>query len=352
MYRLPWIAVIAILILLPACSDVVEPASAQSADLQRVEALLQEVLVRLDTLEARNAQRASEVLAGLDTLVVVVQQPGGGSSAGVQLEAAICFERSRRLTAEAESKIRLEGRGRGNVGIDAYGNGAQAFVLGLAGQVVQGKPSADWNFKATICGKGYGESDVGALRDAVAGIVQSVSADHLATVASALDMNGTRMNSSLDVVPTLSMSQFGFGTGVGADLLASLPLPSDLSSLLADPNSLLGRASDAADYALARLCDQSFFTGDFAQRASEGCSLRDQLSPAQVVGIVQGLDSLPVTLSLYGANLSSLCTGFNTISPQRLVIPSYTVNFPLGIGDVMVFPGYNQRLFPNQGPVC
>lgn len=352
MYRLRGIAVIAVLALLPACSDIVEPAGAQSADLQRIEAMLQEVLTRLDTLEARNARRTTEVLASLDTLVVVVQQPGGVGSAGVQLEASICFERVRRLTAEAESKIRLEGRGRGNLGVDAYGNGAQAFVLGLAGQVVQGKPSANWDFKATICGKGYGGSDVGALRDAVAGIVQSVSPDRLATVAGALELNGTRMNSSLDAVPTLSMSQFGFGNGMGSDLVASLPLPSDLASLLSDPNSLLGRASDAADYAIARLCDQSLFTGDFAQRASDACSLRDQLTPSQVIGIVQGLDSLPATLSLYGANLSSVCAGFNAISPQRLVIPSYTVSFPLGIGDVVVFPGYNQRLFPNQGPVC
>jgi hypothetical protein len=352
MRRFPSVAAALLLAVQPACSDLVEPAGAQDADLQRIEALLQQVISRLDTLEARQTRYNSEIVSSLDTLVVVVQQPGDPGTIGVQLEATVCFERSRKLTAEGKTWIELNGRGMGNVGVDAYGNGAQAFVLGMAGQVIEGKPAAEWDFKGTICAKGYGDRDLGSLRDIVGGIVESVSASQLASVASAVDMSGSRMSTSLNAVPSLSMSQFSFGSGMGADLIASLPLPADLAALLADPGVLLGRATEAAQYAIDRLCDQSLFTGDFAQRAADACALRDELTPAQVIGIIRGLDGLPTTISQIGTDLSSVCDGFNAIRTRRLVIPSYSVDFPLGIGTVEVFPGYNQLLFPNQGAVC
>jgi hypothetical protein len=45
--------------------------------------------------------------------------------------------------------------------------------------------------------------------------------------------------------------------------------------------------------------------------------------------------------------VTNVCTRVNAIGLQRLVIPSWDVTFPLGIGTVNVFPGYNQRLFAN-----
>lgn len=48
-----------------------------------------------------------------------------------------------------------------------------------------------------------------------------------------------------------------------------------------------------------------------------------------------------------GTAVSTTCARVNNIALQRLIIPSWDVTFPLGIGTVNVFPGYNQRLFPD-----
>jgi hypothetical protein len=342
----------ALIALQASCADLVEPAGAQSAELQNIEALLQQVLERLDTLEAREARRSEEVLASLDTVVVVAQQPGEVGTIGAQLEATICFERSRKLTGGGETRIKLDGRGMGNVGVDAYGNGAQAFVLGMAGQVIEAKPAAEWDFKGTICAKGYGDRDLGSLRSILSGIHQSVSATQLASVATALDLSGTRMSSSLDVVPSLSWSQFGFGQGTASNLVSSLPLPADLAGLLSNPSGILDRAADAAQYAIDRLCSQTLFTGDFAQRAQDACALRDRLGVTQVVNTVEALDGLPSTLSAMDLDLASVCSRVNSMRVQDLTIPGVVVNFPLGIGSVTTFPRFTASLFPGVGAAC
>ena len=420
------VASLSLFITQTACMDGIAPIDAQTAELQNIQSLLRTALERLDTLEARDARRAQEllqrldtleategrrsaaVLASLDTLVLSVGQPGDpGSlirqvlermdtleareagrsqlalerldtlserssslladldtltvaflepedpgSLGVQLEATLCFERSRNLTGQAESKVQVDGKGTGTVGVDAEGNGAKATVNGAARQVVQLTPKAEWAFKGTICGKGYGDYDLGSLRDLIEGMLNSVSAASLAGVGTSVDMTGTRMNSSLTSVSGLSMSQFPFGGGAAADVINSLPLPSDLADLLQNPSGILDRAAAAGQYAIDRLCGQTLFTGEFAERAAAACDLRNTLSVEQFLTIFQGLNGLPSTVSQIGANLNSVCDGVNLIRQKRLIIPSYTVAFPLGIGDVQVFPGYNQLLFPTQGAVC
>jgi hypothetical protein len=393
----------------PACMDSIDPVSAQTAELQAIQGLLQQVLTRLDTLEAREARRSTEVLARLDTLegavapgavpaqvlalldtldardarrsdtvraeldtlATFVMQPTPIASGGVQLEAQLCFERSRGLTGEAESKVQVDGEGTGTVGVDAYGNGAKGTVVGTARQVAQVKPKAQWDFKGIICGKAYGElsppaasgaaapADLSALRGILEGMLDAVSGDALATVATATDITGSRMSSALNSVSGLSMSQFAFGRGAASDLVSSLPLPADLATLLEDPSSILSRAVEAGQYAIDRLCSQTLFTGDFAERAQQACDRRNDLPVNRVVDIVQDLEGLPATVSELGSDLASIgldvgsaCGGVNSMRTRVLTVGSHSVTFPLGIGTVETFPGFSRALFPGMDAVC
>ncbi|HXV86397.1 MAG TPA: hypothetical protein VD793_06845 [Gemmatimonadales bacterium] len=353
--------------LLLAVGNPGDPGSLQRVVLDRLDSLdaRQErrstlALERFDTLDTRSGAAIAE----LDTLTRFVMQPNDPGSIGVQLEAQLCFERSRKLTGEAESKVQVDGQGTGTVGVDAEGNGAKGMVNGTARQVVQLKPSAEWDFKSTICGKGYGERDLGSLRDIVTGLLDAVTGSALATAATSTDMTGTRMSTSLNSVAGLSMSQFGFGAGGAADLVNSLPLPSDLADLLQNPAGILQRAAEAGQYAIDQLCSQTLFTGSFAERASAACDLRDELNVGQVVTLLQNLGSLPGAVSGLESGLASLgstvtgisndvtsaCNTLNSMRVKNLSIPSYRVT--ILSTEYTVFPGYNQPLFPGLAAAC
>lgn len=67
---------------------------------------------------------------------------------------------------------------------------------------------------------------------------------------------------------------------------------------------------------------------------------------------IEGLDGLPLTLGSFGTNLQGVCTAINGMLPARVVIQPVDVTFPLGIGDVRVFPGFNRALFPGIAAAC
>lgn len=51
-------------------------------------------------------------------------------------------------------------------------------------------------------------------------------------------------------------------------------------------------------------------------------------------------------------DLSSACGAVNAMRPARVTIAPVDVTFPLGIGDVRVFPGFDRALFPGLAAVC
>ena len=75
-------------------------------------------------------------------------------------------------------------------------------------------------------------------------------------------------------------------------------------------------------------------------------------SAQALIGILQGLDGLPTTIGGLRENLLDACGVVNAMRPARVTIPSATVTFPLGIGDVQVFPGFDRALFPGLGSAC
>ena len=166
-------------------------------------------------------------------------------------------------------------------------------------------------------------------------------------------MDGSRLGRAVDAVAGFSLADFRFGRGAGAALLSSLPLPPDVANLIENPENIVQRATEAAQFAVDKVCSQTLFSGEFAQRATQACNLRGQVpTPQELIGILQGLDGLPATLGGLREDLSDTCGAVNAMRPARVTIPPVDVAFPLGIGDVRTFPGFDRALFPGVAAVC
>jgi len=339
--------------------------------------LLVAVLTKLNALEARFEKEAQLARARIDSLLV----SGVGNialaptpKAAVELEASVCGNFVFQADGKLESGLTLWGGGEGMLGVDGYGNGAIGQVRGFATNDVKLIPAGGASVTTQICAKGTGALEFGGAPPASVGTVagvQSVAsvpgaaetllrnllaavpADNLAAAATRLGMDGSRLGRAVDAVAGFSLADFHFGRGAGAALLSNLPLPPDVAHLIQNPENILGRAAEAAQFAVDKVCSQTLFSGEFAQRATQACNLRGQVpSPEALIGILQGLDGLPTTLGGLREDLSGACGAVNAMRPARVTIPPEDVTFPLGIGEVRVFPGFDRALFPGVVAVC
>jgi hypothetical protein len=355
------------------CNDVV---SAQNNDLAEIRNLLQTMSVRLDSIDAREARQhdsLATVLAALSTTVsniavgvgVGVDPTIGGAAA---LEGSLCFQYGWAGAARFRTNITLRGRGDATVGVDGYGNGGTANIDAFAGQAVSVIPQGGASTTLQVCAKLSGQAGLNAaaagagpnmqVTDATKALLQnliaSVGSDQLLAAATARSMTGARAGQALSALTSLSLSDMPFGGAGAAGLVGALPLPSDMSALLADPSKILDKAAEAGTYAVDRICDQKLFTGEFAGKLDDACNLRTQLpSGTELINILNGLNGLPGTVGTLQTSLSHVCSALGSMVPETLTIPAVTVDFPLGIGPIQTFPGYSRRLFPGLAtPSC
>lgn len=358
------------------CGDVVSPASAQTSELAEIHGMLETVLARLDTIETRGVQQDSAVKSELAALSATVGTIAVGVGVGVnptvgglaQLEGSLCFQYGWQAAARFHSAITLRGRGDAMVGVDGYGNGGTANIDAFGGQSIGVLPQGGAATTLQVCAKLSGEGGINAAPSATGpnlqvtdatktllqNLIASVGSDQLAAAASARSMTGPRAAQALSALTSLSTGDLPFGGAGAASLVGALPLPADMSALLADPSKILDKAADAGAYAVGRICDQKLFTGEFAGKLNDACNLRSQMpSGTTLIGILNGLDGLPATLGTLQSSMSQVCNTLGTMVPETLSIPAVVVTFPLGIGPIETFPGYSRRLFPGLAvPSC
>lgn len=362
-----------------ACADAPSaPASAQNdpralSNLSDHE-LLVAVLTKLNALETRLEEETRFARARFDSLAAVGGiQLAPTPKAEVVLEASLCGNFAFQADGKLESSLSLWGGGEGMLGVDAYGNGAKGLVRGFATQDVKVVPAGGASLTLQLCAKGTGGlafagspmasgaagpiaravTVPGAAEALLRNVLQSIPADNLAAAATRLGMDGSRLGQAVDAVASFSLADLQFGSGGAANLLNALPIPADITNMLRNPETILQRAAQASQFAIDRVCGQTLFTGEFAQRASQACDLRGQVPSGQaLIGILQGLDGLPTTLGGLREDLLDACGAVNAMRPARVTIPSKTVTFPAGIGDVEVFPGFDRALFPGLSAVC
>lgn len=369
---------IALLPLVPSlsgCADVLAPqeAQAQTTELATIQAMLQTVIERLDSLEASHATHDVALMASVDTLSRAVDNIGvevgvGGSVSGgisTQVEGSICAKYAWEADARFRSAVTLRGQADGMVGVDAYGNGGKGRISAYGGQMVSVIPAGGAAVEATYCTKLVGqtavEADAGVgvtldVSDPVVSLLddltQSVGTTRLTNAASARSMSGARVGQALDALSGFSMSSLPFGGGGGASsLINALPLPQDMSTALNDPSSIFSQAGDAAQFAIDQVCGPALRVGEFAAVVAAGCDLRSQVPPpATVIDIISGLDGLPSTVSGLETSMASVCGAMGSITPQRLTIPSRSVT--ILSTSYTTFPGYDARLFPGLSAPC
>lgn len=365
------------------CSDApAAPTTAAQADTTRYAAmstreLLLAVLNRLDALEARVEQ---EVFAGRARLDSALVQAAGApqlapapTSAALATEASVCFSYQFAADAKMESKVRMTGAGVAGAGVDAYGNGAVAAVGLQALQELHFVPGGNAALQLQVCGKmgteraggpptttsGGGATRVAAAPPApgpaeqlLSAALQALPPEQLAAAAAMFRMEGPRMRQGLDLVTGFSLTDLPFGRGATGSLIDALPLPADLANLARSPENLVQKAGEAGQYAIDRLCDQQLFTGQFAQRASQACDLRDQApSVPELIDILDGLDGLPGRVSALDERLSSACTSVrNELVSRSVVIPETEIT-KTGVV-VGVFPRTTISPFSGLGTLC
>ncbi|MGD8602596.1 MAG: hypothetical protein PVF19_14690, partial [Gemmatimonadota bacterium] len=131
--------------LLQGCGDSMspEPLGAQTADLAEIQALLGQVITRLDSLEARTGRSDSTLSAQVAEIAGIVgaSGPEGSLSGSAVLEASLCGAISPKAVARFRSSVTLRGQAEGMLGVDAYGNGATGELKAFSGQMVSLMPS-------------------------------------------------------------------------------------------------------------------------------------------------------------------------------------------------------------------
>jgi hypothetical protein len=356
-----------------ACNDVM---SAQSSDLAVIRSMLETVMVRLDSIDARALREHDSLTTELAALGTTVSNIAVGVGVGVnptvggqaQLEGSLCFQYGWQAAARFHSAITLRGRGDATVGVDGYGNGGTANIDAFGGQSIGVMPQGGASANLQVCAKLSGQAGINsaaagagpnmqvtdATKTLLQNLIASVGSDQLAAAASARNMSGPRAAQALSALTSLSTGDLPFGGAGAASLVGALPLPADMSALLSDPSKILDKAAAAGAYAVDRICDQKLFTGEFAGKLNDACNLRNQMpSGTTLIGILNGLDGLPATVGTLQSSMTQVCNTLGTMTPETLSIPAVTVTFPLGIGPIQTFPGYSRRLFPGlSAPSC
>jgi hypothetical protein len=256
--------------------------------------------------------------------------------------------------------------------VEVAGTGAKARLTALAQEVAKFLPGGAMKLKIEVCGKLGGGGNVAtplraaqlasvpaslksssALQTLLESVLASGAADKMATAANALHMDGSHISQGLDAISTLAAGDLPFGSGAAARLIGILPLPPGIASFISNPASILQKAPEALQYAINQLCSQNLFGGELSQVAASACSLRNQVpSGAQFLSILQGLNGLPTTIGSIKSDLQGACSAVKAILPAKVTIPSESVDFPLGIGTVQVFPGFSKSLFTGIAAGC
>lgn len=356
------------------CSDVLspEPAEAQSSDLAVIRGLVENVLERLDSLEARETARDA-VLARdvrfirgvIDTVQIAVEGVVGlRADAYGQLEGSVCAKFDGGARGEFNSTVRLDARGEGTVGVDAYGNGARGRIDARGSQTASFIPQGGVAVELQLCGKLIGEVGLGGQLDVsidatdpvlglLDGVMNALTPSDLISSANALNLDGALASQTLNALSTLSVSGIPIGATDVSNMASALPLPSDLAAVLQNPGSILNKAAEAGVYAIATACGQALRVGEFASVIDAGCLLKKkQPDQAAVVSILNALNGLPTQMTAMGNQIGAACGALGTVLNQELIIPRQTVDLPLGIGTVTTFPRLTAPLFPGLQPPC
>jgi len=341
-----------------------DPEELDAAQASQLQSMLSEVLLKLDGIDARiDSLEATIDAAGampvtltglpaeqLDSLMaitswlaqdIVEESMGGWEFCG---EFAGGLEVGLKFASEAE------GKGRADLGAWA-GTGAFAGGEVKATGGLEGGLAGEAKAAIEYCNPFGTKVLPGESRPAAVPIFAAAGpsrAGELAQLETAL----TNVAGQLNLTPdALGQALTGIGGAVSSsgglriqNIGTHLPLPSGLAAIANDPvGSAVARVQDLSTTARSALCSGGSWGSTVSTIITQACSIINTGGIANFAVLADVANTYPVVEAAIG----TVCTRVNSVGLQRLMIPSWDVTLPLGIGTVEVFPGYNQRLFPS-----
>jgi hypothetical protein len=335
-----------------ACDSPLNPEEA-GASQESTMAMFAEILDKLESIEDRiDSLEATVEASGGDGELVLTGLPAAQLDSVLVLASFLaedvtsggwefCGDIGAAGEFGGEWVGEAEGVGAGHLGAWA-GTGAYAGGDLSSKAAIGGALKVEGSLKFEGCVPLGGESP--PVRIAPAGPAGSPELDQLRSTLTAattqLGFNPARLTSSVQGVTSAVGSP---GSLTLANVGDHLPLPPALASLADDP---LGTVADGVQNlvtsAQSTLCTGGIFQGPVSTVIADACDVIDTGGLANITAFADMASTFPAVHTA----VTTVCGRVNTIGLQRLIIPSWDVTFPLGIGTVEVFPGVNQRLFP------
>jgi hypothetical protein len=347
---------------LSSCNDSpLSPAEAGAIQMSET-AMLASILSKLDSISAKLAEQEATFAARIDSLELAVTGgvPGGTVNAAAQVDSILalasfiatdmtsggwelCGGGAIGLEVMLEFAAEAEGQAVGSLGAWA-GTGGFAGAEVKAKAALKGGPVLDFQGGIEGCMPVFG--DTPPVRPAPTGPARSPVLDQLhaslGTLSSQLNLSPETMSTAFTGIGSAIQSP---GSLQLSSVASSLPLPPALASLASNPMATVGaQVQSLAAQALANLCGGINWGPAVSAIITQACAVGsiDINAFATVTNIVPGIQN----------TMANVCNRINMIGTRRLIISSWDITLPLGIGTVNVFPGYNQLLFPNYTNPC
>jgi hypothetical protein len=321
-----------------------EVARKQAATLEQVMAKLNQMQsqmqaqsdvmnAKLETLRYANAKLASYLLrtnarqARIEHAVAYVPASSMGGGGGgnlfnkspVQLQAQLCGQAAVNGELKYKPEIGVKGYGRGNVGLDEFGDGVEADVrvqedkkleAGIGGQA-QLSFQVCYQFNPTI--NFPTGVDTTALSNTVDTATQQVASKISTFISNHPQLAGSNLSNVIDNLDNFkanltpqdvlnSIQDPKQTLNEVSGLLQNLPLPSDIQTFIADPSAVFPTASDLTPEAL---CGTTAAASGFLYFTC------NNVPP--VVGTLNNVSSVVNKLTNFTTNLTDLETGLSNV---------------------------------------
>lgn len=307
---------------------------------------LASISARIDSIDQRTRRIDQATMIAVDSIVAALSDPQAdfleslvqAIELSADVRAEVCAELAGKVGGEYSIGPSAEGGAHAEAGPNVIEAEAQAKV--------QARLQADLALKFGLEGQLKGSICAGAGA-ALAMDLPSAAAAMRAALAG-LGIDGSTMTTLIDRVD--APASLNYGSTMSA-VRAAVPLPSGIASAIDNPASFLTSSPQLTQFASQMRCDASVYESGsiFRDAQTRLCSLNVP-SAESYIGILNGLNGLPTTVSSLQSGLLTTCNRLNTLIPQTINIPSWSVTI---IGTTYnVFPGYNARLFSGPSLTC
>jgi hypothetical protein len=309
-------------------------------DNSEILAQLASISSRIDSIDQRTRRIDEATIIAVDSIVTRLSDPEANFLASLvdaielsaEVKAEVCAELAGMVGGEYSVGPNAEGGAHAEAGPSVIEAEAQAKVQARLETEAKLKFGLEGQLKGSICAALGAE--LGTDLETAAAAMRGALAD--------LGIDASTMTNLVDRVSNPTSASY---ESTISAVRSAVPLPSAITSLVDNPVSIITNSPAITTFATQARCNPSFYVGGspFQDAQSRLCSLVVP-SAAEYIGIISALAGVPSNVATLKTSLFSTCSRVNSLIPQTLNIPSWSVT--ILSSTYTVFPGYNARLFP------